>query len=39
MERYFVLNRYAISCGNYVFAGPEPLMGDPFASAIDRCLK
>jgi len=29
MERYFVLNRFAISLGNYVFDGPEPLMGDP----------
>jgi len=34
MERYFVLNGYAISCGNYVFDGPEPLMGDPFLSGV-----
>ena len=30
VERCFVLNRFAISPGNYVFDGPEPLMGDPF---------
>lgn len=27
-----VLNRFAISFGNCVFDGPEPLMGDPISS-------
>ena len=29
---FTVLNRFAISLGNYVSDGPEPIMGDPFCT-------